>query len=75
MPTYYAHISHRGPIRDNMVPGPIGVHGTSAGAMPVGVASAYGRDRDGLSLWRLTIPGGELPGSWIIVDKRFRPAP
>jgi hypothetical protein len=69
---YFAHISGGGPVRYGQVPGSIGVL-DSPDAMPIGMANCTGWDPAGLAVWRLTVEGDEVPGRWIIVDRKFRP--
>jgi hypothetical protein len=38
------------------------------------VALEAGWDRAGRSLWRLFVRGAEVPGRWVVIDRRFRPA-
>jgi hypothetical protein len=33
-----------------------------------------GRDGHDLEVWRLTAHGADVPGRWVIVDRRFEPA-
>jgi hypothetical protein len=39
----------------------------------IGVALAEGQDANGLALWRLTIGEAEMPGTWVVLDRVFRP--
>ena len=43
-------------------------------AMPIGEASCITHDRNGLAVWSLRIGKQEIPGRWVIVDRRFVPA-
>jgi hypothetical protein len=52
----------------------IGVLPARGARTPIGVALAVGRDRDGRALWELTIDTVELPGFYLVIDRRFRPA-
>jgi hypothetical protein len=72
---YYTPLGPRnGPLRYPDAPAAIGVLESRDNPKPVGLASAVGWDDDGVAVWRLTICGAELPGSWIVVDREFRPA-
>lgn len=42
--------------------------------MPVGRDNCAGWDPAGLAVWRLTIDGSDVPGRWVIIDRRFVPA-
>jgi hypothetical protein len=42
--------------------------------MPVGIASCWGPDGKGLSLWTLNVVGCEIPGRWVITDGEFKPS-
>ncbi len=42
---------------------------------PVGTASRLGSDVAGLAVWRLNVRGADLGGRWIVIDRRFVPAP
>jgi hypothetical protein len=51
----------------------IGVMESPTDHAPIGTALGAGQDDDGRALWRLTVHGGELPGRWIVIDRRFVP--
>jgi len=53
------------------LPGWIGVLEAPDRPMPIGIASAIGRTEDGLAVWGLRVHGAEVPGRWVIVDRRF----
>jgi hypothetical protein len=42
--------------------------------LPIGVALPGRRHPSGAALWRLDVRGAELPGLWVIRDRRFKPA-
>jgi hypothetical protein len=69
---WYAHISARGPVKYGQYPGSIGVIESRDKPMPVGEASCFTWDADGLAVWLLRIGGQEIPGRWVIVDREFR---
>jgi hypothetical protein len=39
----------------------------------IGMALSVGWGEGGVSLWRLTVHGVEVPGRWIVVDREFWP--
>jgi len=39
--------------------------------MPIGIASVIGRTEGGLAVWGLCVHGADVPGRWVIVDRRF----
>jgi hypothetical protein len=39
----------------------------------IGVATCVGVDVKGQSLWTLNVRDADVPGRWIVVDRRFRP--
>jgi hypothetical protein len=63
-----------GPLRSDAGYCGIGVYPDRRGRTPIGTALVAGQDEDGRALWRLTIDTIELPGSWVVVDREFRPA-
>jgi hypothetical protein len=74
MPSFFAHISHDGPIRYGDVPGSIGVLEARDKPMPIGEASCRTHDEHGLAVWNLRIGKQEIPGRYIIIDREFVPA-
>ena len=68
---YFAHISHKGKIRYGDVPGSIGVLETPDKFMPIGKAHCLTWDQNGLAVWTLRIGKQEMPGRWVIIDRRF----
>jgi hypothetical protein len=42
---------------------------------PIGMAVQVGQTVGGVSLWKLTVQGDEVPGQWLVVGREFRPAP
>jgi hypothetical protein len=41
-------------------------------ALPIGEASCRTHNENGLAVWTLRIGKEEIPGGWVIVDRRFR---
>ena len=39
--------------------------------MPIGMASEIGRSEGGLAVWRLHVHDADVPGRWVIIDRRF----
>jgi hypothetical protein len=73
MSCYFAHITAAGPIRYGQILGSIGVLEAPDQPMPIGMANCAGWNPDGLATWKLTVHGADVPGRWIIVDRKFRP--
>jgi hypothetical protein len=42
---------------------------------PIGVATCVGVNVKGQALWTLNVRDTDVPGRWIVVDRRFRPMP
>jgi hypothetical protein len=74
MPRYFAHISHRGPVKYGDVPSAILVLDSPDQFAPIGKASSRSWNDQGLALWTLLIGKDKLPGRWIIKDREFIPA-
>jgi hypothetical protein len=70
---YFAHISQRGPVKYDQVPGSIGVLKAIDNPLPIGVAQCVTWDENGLAVWTLRIGKEDVPGRWVIVDQEFRP--
>jgi hypothetical protein len=68
---YSAHISIDGVVKNGQLPSTIGVHKSPNSPRPIGEARYRGRDGRGVAWWALTVRGNELPGLWVIIDKRF----
>ncbi len=73
MTRYFAHISQKGKIRYDAVPGSIGVLEALDKFMPIGEASCRTHDENGLAVWTHRIGKEEIPGRWVIVDREFKP--
>jgi hypothetical protein len=71
---YFAQTSLNGPVKYGQLPSSIGVLDSLDNPMPIGMASCRGWGLDGLAVWTLRIGGQEIPGRWVIIDKRFVPA-
>jgi hypothetical protein len=69
----FARISASGPVRYGQLPGSVGVLEALDKPMPLGIASCIGWEPAGLAVWRLSIDDQDVPGRWIIVDRKFRP--
>jgi len=68
---YFAHISQNCPIRYGDSPGSIGVLESLDKFMPIGEASCRTYDENGLAVWTLRIGKQEIPGRWVIINRRF----
>ena len=63
-----------GPLKHRGAPASIDVLGPGEADGVVGSATLVGAAGAGVALWRLTVGGVEVPGTWIVVTGRFRPA-
>jgi hypothetical protein len=72
---YYTNVGPvSGPLHFRDAPEAIGVLNASDGKATVGMARKVGWDLNRVAVWRLTLHETELSGSWIVVDREFRPA-
>jgi hypothetical protein len=39
--------------------------------LPIGIAWEIGRTEGSLAVWGLRVHGADVPGRWVIVDRRF----
>jgi hypothetical protein len=69
-----APISAAGSIRTGWLPESLGVIEAPDKPMPIGMASAIGRTEGGLAVWSLNADGADVPGRWVIIDRRSVPA-
>ena len=74
MTRYFAHLSQKGPVRYDAVPGAIGVLEALDKSMPIGEAHCLTWDENGLAVWTLRIGKEEISGRWVIIDREFKPA-
>jgi hypothetical protein len=76
MARYFANV---GPLSgpffyvDSRWAGAIGVLESRGNHMPIGMAMSNGPDGAGVTRWRLTVHGAEVPGLFVVVDREFRP--
>ena len=71
-PVYFTNASRPGAsVRYRELPGSIGVLESLENGMPIGMASEAGRNDAGLAMWTLRVHGVNVPGRWVIVDRRF----
>jgi hypothetical protein len=63
-----------GALKYYAAPGAIDVLESRDGGTRVGTALPVRNDPDGVSIWRLTVHGAELPGLFTVVDREFRPS-
>jgi hypothetical protein len=70
---YFTNASGPGPVRYGQLPGSIGVVEALDKPMPIGMASAIGWTDGGLAVWRLKVHDADIPGPWVIIDRRFLP--
>jgi hypothetical protein len=69
--SYFADVVGTGPVRCGQCPLVIGVSESQDSPMLVGEARCVGWTDKRLALWKLTVRGKEVPGRWIIFDRRF----
>jgi hypothetical protein len=72
-PAYFTNISASWPVRYDQLPGSIGVLEALDKPMPIGMASTIGWTEGDLAIWSLRVHGADVPGRWVIVDRRFVP--
>jgi len=72
--SYCTNAGGPGPLRYGQLPGSIGVLEAPDKPLPIRIASAIGRTADGLAVWGLGVHGGDVPGRWVSVDRRFAAA-
>jgi hypothetical protein len=70
-PAYFTNIGIAGPVRSGQLPGSIGVLESLDKPMPIEIASEVGRTERGLAVWSLRVRGADVPGRWVIIDRRF----
>jgi len=70
-PAYFTNASGPVPVRFGQLPGSIGVLEALDKPMPIGIASEIGRTEGGLAVWCLRVHGADVPGRWVIVERRF----
>ena len=70
---YFADMIAARPNHSGQVPGAVGVLDAPDHPMPIGMANCTGLDSAGLAVWRLTVEDADVPGRWVIVDRRFEP--
>jgi hypothetical protein len=68
---YFTNIGVAGPVRSGQVPGSIGVLESLNNKMPIGIAPEIGRTERGLAVWSLRRHGADVPGRWVIIDRRY----
>jgi hypothetical protein len=68
---YFTNIGVADPVRPGQLPGSIGVLESLDKPMPLGIASEIGRTERGLAVWSLRVHGADVPGRWVIIDRRF----
>ena len=68
---YFSNVGGPGPVRYRQIPRSVAVLDRLHGGTPIGKASADGRTDDDLAVWSLHVDGADVPGRWLIVDRRF----
>jgi hypothetical protein len=71
---YFTTASKKGRVRYGQISHTIGVGESDGFPVPVGQANQIGKTAEGLAVWRLTVHGVDLPGTFVIVDGAFVPA-
>jgi hypothetical protein len=70
MAIYFTNVGpKRGPFMANDVISAIGVLQAPDNHMAMGA----GTNDSGVKVWRLTVHGTTVPGTWVVVDREFRP--
>ena len=70
---FFTNVGIAGAVHFGQLPGSIGVLESPDNRMPIGMASEVGRTERGLAEWRLRVHGADVPGRWVIIDRRFVP--
>jgi hypothetical protein len=68
---YVTNVGGPGCVTFRQIPGSIAVLDAVRSGVLVGLASASGQTDDGFALWSLRVGDADLPGRWIIVDRKF----
>ncbi len=72
---YFANMGPQtGPILERHGLAGIGVLGARDRPTPIGMAVSVGWGEGQVALWELTVADVELPGLWVVVDRRFHSA-
>ncbi len=74
MTQYFAHISQKGPVRYDELPGSIGILEAPDTSMPIGSANCFTWDQNEFAVWTLRVGKEQIPGRWVIQDQEFRQA-
>jgi hypothetical protein len=73
--TYFTNVGPAsGTLRYYAAPGAIDVLKSRDDSTRIGMALPVRNDTAGVTLWRLTVHGAELPGLYIVVNREFAPA-
>ncbi len=73
--TYFTNVGPAsGTLRYYAAPGAIDVLESRDDSTRIGMALPVRNDTAGVTLWRLTVHGAELPGLYVVVDREFVPA-
>src|SRR4029077_3246027 len=72
-PAYLTNISASRPVGCGQLPGSVGFLEVVDMSMPIGIASVIGRTDGGMAVWGLRVHGAEVPGRWVIIDRRLVP--
>ena len=64
----------QGPFLYRDAPKAIDVFDAPDDPTPIGTALCLGSNRVGVAVWKLTLNDTELPGHWVVIDRKFVPA-
>jgi hypothetical protein len=70
---YFADASTRGHVRYREMPNFVGVFESPHPLVMIGFARKVGRTADDMAVWSLRVDTVDVPGYWVIVDRRFVP--
>ncbi len=69
--TYFTKFKAGTPVRFGYGPSSIDVVGGIDDPISIGTASLAGHTDRGYAMWRLRVHGVDVPGRWVIIDRRF----
>jgi hypothetical protein len=73
--TYFTNVGPKsGALKYYAAPGAIDVLESRDESTGAGTALSAGNDASGVTHWRLTVHGAELPGLFTVADREFTPA-
>jgi hypothetical protein len=68
---YFTNVGGPGRVTFRQIPASIAVMDQVQSGALIGTALASGQTDDGFALWSLRVRDSDVPGRWIIVDRKF----